>query len=118
MTAPSKKLIQPAGKRRWLGWSKGYAREYQRHECRIDAVMTQISNRIDVAGIVFDISQKGCLFRPAQHYLLYRAEVPIQLHVNGMTLFGSIANTITRGYGIDFAQRNRNLPFIGKVRFT
>ncbi|MFW2586818.1 hypoxanthine phosphoribosyltransferase [Sagittula sp. SSi028] len=22
------------------------------------------------------------------------------------------------GYGIDFAQRNRNLPFIGKVRFT
>ena len=21
------------------------------------------------------------------------------------------------GYGIDFAQRNRNLPFIGKVRF-
>ncbi|MCO4841315.1 MAG: hypoxanthine phosphoribosyltransferase [Yoonia sp.] len=22
------------------------------------------------------------------------------------------------GYGIDFAQRNRNLPFVGKVRFT
>jgi hypothetical protein len=22
------------------------------------------------------------------------------------------------GYGIDFAQRNRNLPYIGKVRFT
>ena len=22
------------------------------------------------------------------------------------------------GYGIDFAQRDRNLPFIGKVRFT
>ncbi|MCL4133817.1 UNVERIFIED_CONTAM: hypothetical protein GTU68_021670 [Idotea baltica] len=22
------------------------------------------------------------------------------------------------GYGIDYAQRNRNLPFIGKVRFT
>ena len=22
------------------------------------------------------------------------------------------------GYGIDFAQRNRNLPFIGKVRFV
>jgi hypoxanthine phosphoribosyltransferase len=22
------------------------------------------------------------------------------------------------GYGIDFAQRNRNLPFIGTVRFT
>ena len=22
------------------------------------------------------------------------------------------------GYGIDYAQRNRNLPYIGKVRFT
>ena len=22
------------------------------------------------------------------------------------------------GYGIDFAQRNRNLPYVGKVRFT
>jgi hypoxanthine phosphoribosyltransferase len=22
------------------------------------------------------------------------------------------------GYGIDYAQRNRNLPFIGKVRFV
>ncbi|MEM9779574.1 MAG: hypoxanthine phosphoribosyltransferase, partial [Pseudomonadota bacterium] len=22
------------------------------------------------------------------------------------------------GYGIDYAQRNRNLPHIGKVRFT
>jgi hypoxanthine phosphoribosyltransferase len=22
------------------------------------------------------------------------------------------------GYGIDFAQRNRNLPYIGKVRFV
>lgn len=28
-----------------------------------------------------------------------------------------IADEFVVGYGIDFAQRNRNLPFIGKVRF-
>jgi hypoxanthine phosphoribosyltransferase len=30
----------------------------------------------------------------------------------------AIADEFVVGYGIDFAQRNRNLPFIGKVRFT
>ncbi len=29
-----------------------------------------------------------------------------------------IPNEFVVGYGIDFAQRNRNLPYIGKVRFT
>jgi hypoxanthine phosphoribosyltransferase len=30
----------------------------------------------------------------------------------------SIPDEFVVGYGIDFAQRNRNLPFIGAVRFT
>ena len=30
----------------------------------------------------------------------------------------SIPDEFVVGYGIDFAQRNRNLPFIGKVRFV
>ena len=30
----------------------------------------------------------------------------------------SIPDEFVVGYGIDFAQRNRNLPYIGKVRFT
>ncbi len=29
-----------------------------------------------------------------------------------------IPDAFVVGYGIDFAQRNRNLPYIGKVRFT
>lgn len=29
-----------------------------------------------------------------------------------------ISDEFVVGYGIDFAQRNRNLPYIGKVRFT
>ena len=29
-----------------------------------------------------------------------------------------IPDAFVVGYGIDFAQRNRSLPYIGKVRFT
>lgn len=43
-----------------------------------------------------------------------RREVEIQATWTGFT----IPDEFVVGYGIDFAQRNRNLPYIGKVRFT
>lgn len=43
-----------------------------------------------------------------------RREVDFKAHWIGF----EIPDEFVVGYGIDFAQRNRNLPFIGKVRFT
>ncbi len=43
-----------------------------------------------------------------------RREVAMQATWVGFT----IPDEFVVGYGIDFAQRNRNLPYIGKVRFT
>ncbi|WP_166415610.1 hypoxanthine phosphoribosyltransferase [Cochlodiniinecator piscidefendens] len=43
-----------------------------------------------------------------------RREVEVKADWTGFT----IPDEFVVGYGIDFAQRNRNLPFIGKVRFT
>ncbi len=43
-----------------------------------------------------------------------RREVEIQARWIGF----EIPDEFVVGYGIDYAQRNRNLPFIGKVRFT
>lgn len=43
-----------------------------------------------------------------------RREVEIQANWTGF----AIPDEFVVGYGIDFAQRNRNLPYIGKVRFT
>ena len=43
-----------------------------------------------------------------------RREVDIRAAWTGFV----IPDEFVVGYGIDFAQRNRNLPFIGKVRFT
>ncbi|EEW25971.1 hypoxanthine phosphoribosyltransferase [Rhodobacter ferrooxidans] len=43
-----------------------------------------------------------------------RREVDIKATWTGF----QIPDEFVVGYGIDFAQRNRNLPYIGKVRFT
>lgn len=43
-----------------------------------------------------------------------RREVPIRATWTGF----EIPDEFVVGYGIDYAQRNRNLPYIGKVRFT
>lgn len=43
-----------------------------------------------------------------------RREVSIKATWTGF----EIPDEFVVGYGIDYAQRNRNLPFIGKVRFT
>ena len=43
-----------------------------------------------------------------------RREVDIKATWTGFEL----PDEFVVGYGIDFAQRNRNLPYIGKVRFT
>ncbi|MFV0493317.1 MAG: hypoxanthine phosphoribosyltransferase [Pseudorhodobacter sp.] len=42
-----------------------------------------------------------------------RREAPVRADWTGF----EIPDEFVVGYGIDFAQRNRNLPFIGKVRF-
>lgn len=43
-----------------------------------------------------------------------RREVPMKADWIGF----EIPDEFVVGYGIDFAQRNRNLPYIGRVRFT
>ena len=43
-----------------------------------------------------------------------RREVDIKATWTGF----EIPDEFVVGYGIDYAQRNRNLPYIGKVRFT
>ncbi|MCL4187278.1 MAG: hypoxanthine phosphoribosyltransferase [Rhodobacteraceae bacterium] len=43
-----------------------------------------------------------------------RREVDVRATWTGFV----IPDEFVVGYGIDFAQRNRNLPYIGKVRFT
>ena len=41
-----------------------------------------------------------------------------EVDINADWVGFEIPDEFVVGYGIDFAQRNRNLPYIGKVRFT
>jgi len=41
-----------------------------------------------------------------------------EVDINADWLGFEIPDEFVIGYGIDYAQRNRNLPYIGKVRFT
>ncbi|MES2846416.1 MAG: hypoxanthine phosphoribosyltransferase [Pseudomonadota bacterium] len=90
--------------------------------------------RGEIAGrdvlVVEDIVDTGFTLHHVKHLLLSREpkrlevcalldkptrrEVDIKATWTGF----EIPDEFVVGYGIDFAQRNRNLPYIGKVRFT
>lgn len=90
--------------------------------------------RGEIAGrdvlVVEDIVDTGFTLHHVKNLLLSRAprrlevcalldkpsrrEVDIRATWTGF----EIPDEFVVGYGIDFAQRNRNLPYIGKVRFT
>ncbi len=90
--------------------------------------------RGEIAGrdvlVVEDIVDTGFTLHHVKNLLLSRApnrlevcalldkpsrrEVEIKATWTGF----EIPDEFVVGYGIDFAQRNRNLPYIGKVRFT
>jgi len=89
--------------------------------------------RGEIAGrdvlVVEDIVDTGFTLSHVLHLL--RAREPRRLHVCALLdkpsrreadiradwIGFEIPDEFVVGYGIDFAQRNRNLPYIGKVRF-
>ena len=60
-------------------------------------------------------SQKPARFATA---VLLRKTLPDAMNTKCEFVGFDIDDEFVVGYGIDYAQRNRNLPYIGKVRFT
>lgn len=58
--------------------------------------------------------------KPAKIHTIALLDKPVRREVDFAAdwIGFSIPDEFVVGYGIDFAQRNRNLPYIGKVRFT
>lgn len=58
--------------------------------------------------------------KPSRLKTIALLDKPIRREVNVKAdwIGFEIPDEFVVGYGIDFAQRNRNLPYIGKVRFT
>jgi hypoxanthine phosphoribosyltransferase len=90
--------------------------------------------RGEIAGrdvlVVEDIVDTGFTLHHVKHLLLAREprrleicallDKPSRREVDMKATWTGfeIPDEFVVGYGIDYAQRNRNLPFIGKVRFT
>lgn len=98
----SKAAPARAKPRGWLRWSGGYHRHYQRYDCRLEARVTDKVSRVEMTGLILDLSNNGCLFRPKLHYLLYRAGDAVWLNIGSTVLEGVIVNTTPRGYGVSF----------------
>lgn len=108
--------------------SYGDAMESSREVRILKDLRGTIENR-DVL-IVEDIVDTGYTMQNVTEHILRRQpkrmrtiallDKPSRREVNIKTDFlgFEIPDEFVVGYGIDFAQRNRNLPFIGKVRFT
>ena len=100
----------------------------------LDKVYNRLHDPADFAGrdvlVVEDIVDTGHTLNHVTHLLESRKparlksialldkpsrrEVDIRATWTGF----EIPDEFVVGYGIDYAQRNRNLPYIGKVRFT
>ena len=49
---------------------------------------------------------------------IFIADLVREIEVDARWIGFAIPDRFVVGYGIDYAQRNRNLPYIGSVRFT
>lgn len=75
-------------------------RQSNRQSCFSVAALGLPDQRIEIEGLVTDISARGVTFRPASHYLMVRDGQPIHLAVEGITRTGVIRSSRPDGYGI------------------
>ncbi|MBU6405781.1 MAG: PilZ domain-containing protein [Alphaproteobacteria bacterium] len=76
--------------------------EHRRYDVRLTAGLVLLPRDIEVEGMILNVSEGGCLFRPFQHYLMNRSGDMVQVAFAGNRVEGRVMNTIERGYGIAF----------------
>ena len=76
--------------------------QHERFEVNLPAGLMLLPREVVVDGMILNVSEGGCLFRPYQSYLLNRTGDRCALVVRGHRLEGRIMNTIPKGYGVAF----------------
>ncbi len=76
--------------------------EHKRYDVRLKGGLVLLPRDIEVAGLILNVSEGGCLFRPFQNYLLNRDGDMVLLAIDGQRFEGRVMNTIERGYGVAF----------------
>lgn len=81
---------------------KPNAPQHRRRDVRIDAGLVLLPREIVVTGVILNVSEGGCLFRPFLGHLINRTGDPVMVEVAGLRILGRVMNTIERGYGVAF----------------
>ncbi len=79
-----------------------FNRSFARHACQIDTELTLIDRMFSFEGRIIDISRGGAMFRPRLAYIMYRADVPVCIHMGAEELFGQIVSTSPAGFSVRF----------------
>ena len=79
-----------------------------------------VEDIVDTGHTLHQVTQVLAARKPARMKTIALLDKPSRREVDFAAdwIGFSIPDEFVVGYGIDFAQRNRNLPYIGKVRFT
>lgn len=81
---------------------KAKTAEHTRHDVELPASIILLPREVELEGLIQNVSEGGCLFRPYQSFLLDRTGELVQLAVRGHRLPGRIMSTNPRGYGVAF----------------
>jgi hypothetical protein len=76
--------------------------QHERFEVNLPAGLVLLPRDVVVEGMILNVSEGGCLFRPYQTHLLNRTGDRAAIMVRGHRLEGRIMNTIPKGYGVAF----------------
>lgn len=75
---------------------------HQRRDVRLNAGLVLLPREIIVNGVILNVSEGGCLFRPVLSHLINRTGDPVIVDVAGLRILGRVMNTNERGYGVAF----------------
>jgi hypothetical protein len=78
----------------------GFVRRYSRHECFVIGSLVLPERRLELDGVVMEISIGGTLFRPATRFILDRTGEDCVVVFNELRVPGRIMATRSNGYGI------------------
>lgn len=78
----------------------GFVRRYSRHECFVIGSLVLPERRLELDGVVMEISIGGTLFRPATRFILDRTGEDCFVCFNELRVPGRVMATRSNGYGI------------------
>jgi hypothetical protein len=95
-------------------------RRFARHVCALKAEVEIIEAGFVLDGLILEISQGGCAFRPASLFLLERDETEVMVRCPQFQSQGLIRNLRDHRYGIEFDTLldEETLNIIGNVQGT